>query len=152
MGINTDIETIKTSRKIVIIDDSDLWLKTVSLWIRQYNKDVEILAYDEPKGYLDKIDELNGSVDCVVIDYYLDDTIAPLVIEKIRERNKRVLIVAVSGAFMDEDQKLKTKEMKKAINAGANRATLKNFHALEMILKSHFEVRDSGMVDLPPSH
>ena len=149
MTIDTDIVTIQKSKKIVIIDDNELWLKTVSLWIKQFNEDVELLTYSNPKGYLDKIEELNGSVDAVVIDYYLDDTIAPLVIEKIREKNKKVLIVAVSGGFLNDKQQLKTKEMKKAIHAGANRASVKDFHSLEMILTSHFDVRDKGLVKVP---
>jgi len=131
-------------KKVIIIDDSQSFIKLCSSWLQRF--DIECETFLTATSFIDQL-ELVENTDAILLDYYLDNNIiAPKIIPLIRKINKNILIVVISGKFEDENSNLKTSEMSMALNAGANRVSRKQLDLIEIILTTHFHVRDEKLL------
>jgi len=127
-----------TSKKVIILDDTELWLDTMKIWLRKLGyKHIDYCSTS--KQFLDVFDK---SYDVVVIDYFLEGDIeAPQVIKKARKINKDAFILCASGLFTKQGN-VNFEKMTLALSAGANRAVSKDVDAIQDILDSHMSLRE----------
>ena len=121
-----------------IIDDSDTCLYVIKAWLVEKYNSLKIKTYNKPEDFI-KDFKNNKEIDCLIIDYYLETTIAPNVIKEIRKLSKDLLIITTSSNF--NSTSIICKETKEALLAGSNRVSEKDPHALELIISTHFGVR-----------
>jgi len=99
-------------------------------------------CFNRVDDFMEFYEEHHDKVEGCIVDYYLDDGhLAPDVIKKIREISNSVLIVSVSANFVNDEDVIKTEDMKKALDAGANRVGLKNIDHVENMVMSHLKLR-----------
>lgn len=134
---------IKEESLIVLLDDVDIWLKTVRLWLIHFGfKNVK--AFSKVKDFMKYFEEHEKEIDACVVDFYLDDDglDAPVVIKNMREINNDVLILAISADFINDRALLETEEMLRAMQAGANNVGVKEINSLQSMLVGHLEARE----------
>jgi DNA-binding response OmpR family regulator len=132
----------KLNKTIAIIDDTDIWLKTVKIWLIHYGfKD--IICFDSAKGFYDYFQDHNQEIDIFIVDHFLEDyMLGTDVIRLVRNKHPESLIISTSADFLNDKYAVDTKSMKCALNAGANRAIFKDISSLRDVLKYHLLVRE----------
>jgi len=131
------------SKKIIILDDSELWLQAINIWLKNWGFE-NLTSCNTSKRYLDVLDD---SYDVIIIDYFLEEGIeAPSIIKKTKEINEHALIICASGLFV-KDGNTNFDKMTQALNAGANRAVPKEINSIGDVLKSHLHIRNHSEYD-----
>ncbi len=129
------------NKKILFLDDNVDLVRMVPNWFKNYS--ATVLGYSDHDEFLMDVEHIK-TADAIIIDFYLGHGVTAIqIIKKIREINKDVLIITISCNFIDEEKgEYKTDDMISALNVGSNRVCVKEFNCIEIILASHFKVRD----------
>jgi hypothetical protein len=128
-------------KRIVIIDDDVIILNGFKKWFTKTAPRNDIILDD---GY--RKEDIDESVDAVVIDYYLSRNVtSPEIIKEIRKNYPNVLIIAMSGMFVEKFGQAtcyNTPLMKEVLACGANRVCPKMTEEILDILRVHFSIRE----------
>jgi CheY-like chemotaxis protein len=129
-----------SSKHIVVFEDNPVWQKTIKLWLKHYGCD-KIHVFGKQDEIVDYVKDNHEDIDLCLVDFYDLEGDTTGVIRKLRCMSADLLIIAISADFINDNAVLDTVEMVKAINAGANRVTLKDIKQLKEIANEHFAVR-----------
>ena len=134
------------TKKVIIFDDSPVWLKTLRLWCNHYGfRDVTCLSTENQ--ILEICKEQYSEIDLIVIDFYNGKENTTKLFKKLRTINPNFLIIVVSADFVNDTEVLDTKEMMKAMMAGASRVSIKDINKLKDIIIEHLTLRESELYD-----
>jgi DNA-binding response OmpR family regulator len=127
-------------KRIVIIDDDTAILNAFKKWFKKVAPNNDVILDD---GYIK--DSIDGSVDAVIVDYYLNrNQTAPDIIKEIRKDHPDILIIAMSGMFVEKFDEVTCYNipiMKEVMMCGANRVCTKITNEIMDILRIHFSIR-----------
>ena len=124
-------------KKILLIEDSKMFYDL----FRRVFKDYDVLWADNGKKGIELFSTYNP--DLIVVDIILPDMNGVQIIEKIREKNKSIVIIALSGIE-------KREVMEDIINAGANEYLPKSYGVkvlrkrVESLLKTNYQNSSAG--------
>lgn len=129
-----------SDKNVVYFEDNPVWSKTLYLWLNHMGFK-SIVNFDERKPMEDYVKENHENIDLCVVDFYDIHGNSGSLIKQLRSFSKDLLIVAVSANFITDEKLLDTKEMLKALEAGANRVTFKDIKHLKQIINEHLRLR-----------
>jgi DNA-binding NtrC family response regulator len=130
-------------KSVVVFEDNLIWGKAVALWLRKYGFS-EVRVFNTKDDMKNHFQENCNVIDVCIIDFYDQNASTEDLIKDIRNMSPYVLIIAMSADFINDNDVINTKEMIKAIEAGANRVTFKNISHLKLILDEHIKARASS--------
>lgn len=128
-----------SEKKVVIFEDNKTWSDALFLWCRHFGfKD--ITCFNTKDDYLDYI-TIASHIDICIVNFYSKHKSNQELIKMTRENHPDTLIFAISADFITDNDVLDTKEMIKAIYAGANRATIKDIRHIKQLIDEHLKIR-----------
>jgi hypothetical protein len=128
-----------SSKSVVIFEENYIWSKSLVMWCKHFGF-TNIQVFSDKKHYKKFIDQ-NREVDICIINFFNENGNTEDLIKFTRKLMPNVLIFAVSSQFVNDQEVINTKEMLKAIYAGANRATIKQINYLKHVIDEHLKVR-----------
>lgn len=128
-------------KRVVIYDGNKIWSKTINLWCKEVYGFSDVVVFNDSNSFYEYVEENVFEIDLCIINFYDEYSNNTKLIKKCRKVDSDLLIIAVSANFINDNEVLDTEEMIKALNAGANRATIKDKKQLEIIIEEHLNVR-----------
>lgn len=127
------------SINIVLVDDYIHTRQSFEKYKNKYISNCNLTTFEE-------FDEgiITYNTDVLIIDYFLENEIAPNIIKKVKNKYPDLLIIAISGSFFIDTMKYKTVNkvnINNAIKAGANRALNKIPEEVFEAIDSYFKVK-----------
>jgi DNA-binding response OmpR family regulator len=132
------------NKKIIIFEDNPIWLKTLYLWFRYFGfRDITCSGIENNTYEFCKYNYLE--VDVIIINFYNGRKNTTDLIRKLRKLNNNFLIIVISADFINDYEVLDTKEMMKAMTAGATRVCIKDINKLKDVVIEHLNIRESNI-------